>query len=98
LQNKKQCEWYGSRGWYKYRKTLLKGFTGNSKRFYGYMRGIQRVKDNVTGLQRPDGTLTESGKEAADVLGNCIQLMFTKEVVSNQDNQENNSQELRTTS
>jgi len=60
------------------------------------MRGIQKVKDNLTGLQKPDGTLTESDKEAADVLGNCIHLMFTKEVVSNQDNQENNSQELRT--
>ena len=65
-----------------YRKRMLKGFKGNPKRFYGYMRGLQSVKDNVMSLSKEDGTLTENNKEAADELAKSIQSMFTKEVLA----------------
>ena len=60
-----------------YRKRLLKGFKGNPKRFYGYMRGLQSVKDNVTGLKGADGTVNDTDKETANELANCFQHMFT---------------------
>jgi len=69
-----------------YRKRLLKGFKGNPKRFYGYMRGLQSVKD-VTGLKRADGTATDTDKETANELANCFQHMFTKD---DQEDQVNN--------
>ena len=62
-----------------HRKRLLKGFKGNPKRFYGYMRGLQSVKDNVTGLKKADGAVTDTDEEAANELANCFQHMFTKD-------------------
>ena len=60
----------------KYRNNLLKGFKGNPKGFYGFMRGVKSVKDNVTGLNKADGSLTETDKEAAEELASCIQRML----------------------
>ena len=52
----------------KCRKNLLKDCKGNPKRFYGYMRGVQLVKDDVTGLKKADCSLTKTDKEAAEEL------------------------------
>jgi len=30
------------------RKLIFQGFKGKPKRFYGYMRGMQTIKENVT--------------------------------------------------
>jgi hypothetical protein len=67
-----------------HRKRLLRGFKGNPKRFYGYMRGVQSVKDAVTGLKKSDGSITSTDKESADELANCFQQMFTKDESSEQ--------------
>jgi len=37
------------------RKPILKSFPGNPKRFYGYMRRMQTVKDTVTAIRKDDG-------------------------------------------
>ena len=37
------------------RERILKGFKGNPKRFYGYMKNMQTVKENVTQLAKPSG-------------------------------------------
>ena len=34
-----------------YRKKLIKGFRNQPKRFYGYMRQLQTVKDRVVALK-----------------------------------------------
>jgi len=47
---------------------LSKRFKGKPKRFYGYTRGRQTVKENVTSLFMEDGKLTESDQETAELL------------------------------
>jgi len=62
-----------------HRKHLLKNFTGQPKRFCSYMRKLQTVKDSVITLLKPDGKLTESDKEAADLLGSVFSEAYTRE-------------------
>jgi hypothetical protein len=61
------------------RKRVLQGFKGKPKSFYGYMRNLQTVKERVTVLKRDDGELTASDQEAADILGQYFEDMYTKE-------------------
>ena len=62
-----------------HRKRILSGFKNSPKRFYGYMRKMQTVKDVVTALKKEDGKLTDTDQEVADELASCFQHMFTKE-------------------
>ena len=62
-----------------HRKRLLIGFKGNPKRFCGYMRRLQSVNDNVMGLKKAHGAVTDTDEEAANELANCFQHMFTKD-------------------
>ena len=62
-----------------YRKRILSGFKDSPKRFYGYMRKLQTVKDIVTALKKENGDLTITDQEAADELASYFQKMFTKE-------------------
>jgi len=62
-----------------YRKKLLNGFKGNPKRFYGYMRGLQSVKDCIMAFKKTDVTQTATDAEAANELANCFRQMFTKD-------------------
>jgi len=50
------------------RKCILKVFKGNPKKFYGYMRHMQSVEDNVTALKKENGELTETDQETVDLL------------------------------
>jgi len=72
-----------------HRKRLLKGFKGNPKKFYGYMRRLQSVKDNVMGLKKADGAVTDTDDEAANKLANCFQHMFAKDDRVDQGNHDN---------
>ena len=65
-----------------HRKHLLKNFKGQPKQFYSYMRKLQTVKDSVITLLKPDGKLTESDKEAADLLGPVFSEAYTRENMS----------------
>ena len=60
----------------------MKNFKGQPKQFYSYMRKLQTVKDSVTTLLKPDGKLTESDKEAADLLGSVFSEAYTRENMS----------------
>ena len=59
------------------RKRVLKGFKGNPKRFYGYMRHMQSVKDKVIALKKENGELTETDQETADLLSTYFQEVYT---------------------
>lgn len=41
-------------------KRILQGFKSKPKRFYEYMRSVQRVKENVMALKMEDGELTKT--------------------------------------
>ena len=50
-----------------YQRKLALGFRRNPKRFYGYVRRTQTVKDKVMGLKKANGQLTVTDQESADV-------------------------------
>ena len=56
---------------------ILKGFKGNPKRFYIYVRGLQSVVDNIPELKKDDGCMTETDEETANELAHSFQRMFT---------------------
>lgn len=62
-----------------YRKKLLKSFKSNPKKFYGYMRSRQTVKTKVTTLKTPDGELTQTDEETAELLSTQFQSVFVDE-------------------
>ena len=53
-----------------FRKSLFKGFKTEPKKFNSYIRNLQKVKDAVTVLQKPDSTLTTTDDETAETLKN----------------------------
>ena len=65
------------------RKQLLSGFKHNQKKFYGYMRSKQSVKDNLTALRKPNGELTSTDQETADLLSAYFKEVYTVEDTSN---------------
>jgi len=67
---------------------------GNPKRFYGYMRGLQSVKDCVMAFKKTDGTQTATDVEAANELANCFQQMFTKDEGVDQGNHDCEAQKV----
>jgi len=62
-----------------YRKSLLNDFKGRPKKFYGYMRNLQTVKDATTVLSRPDGSLTSTDQDTAEELKDHYQKIYTSE-------------------
>jgi len=65
------------------RKRILQGFKGNPKRFYGYMRNVQTVKDNVTSLKKVNGDMTTTDEETANLLSDYFKEVYTVEDVGN---------------
>ena len=61
------------------RKRILQGFKGKPKRFFGFMRSLQTVKERVMALSTDSGGLTSSDQEAAELLGKHFADMFTLE-------------------
>ena len=62
-----------------HRKMMLQSFKGKPKCFYGYMRSLQTVKENVTALKKDNGELTSSDQETVEVLGQYFKDVFTAE-------------------
>ena len=65
------------------RKRILQNFRGKPKSFYGYMRNLQTVRNNVTALMKDGGEMTSADQETADVLGTYFKEVFTKEDTEN---------------
>jgi len=65
------------------RKRILRGFNRSPKRFYGYIRNMQAVKDNLTSLRKDDGELTTNDQETAHLLSTYFKEVYTVEDLSN---------------
>ncbi|XP_072014972.1 uncharacterized protein [Amphiura filiformis] len=63
----------------KYEQRLMKEFKSKPKAFYSYVRQNQKVKVGVAQLEKDDGNLTENDEEAAEVLSQFFQSVFTQE-------------------
>jgi len=60
----------------KYQRQLAVGF---QKRFYGYMRQVQTIKDKVMGLKKANGQQTVTNQETADVFCEYFNEVLAKE-------------------
>lgn len=58
---------------------LIQRFKGNDKLFYGYMRRAQTRPVKVTTLKNRKGEFTKTDGEAAEVLGEFFQEVYTRE-------------------
>src|SRR5664279_3243905 len=65
------------------RKRILLSFRGKPKSFYGYMRTIQTVKNDIAALRQDSGDLTTMDQEVADILGKQFKEALTGEEVTN---------------
>ena len=62
-----------------HQRKLAVGFRSNPKRFYGYIRQSQTVKDKVLSLKKANGNHTATEQETADVLCKYFNEVFVKE-------------------
>jgi len=62
-----------------YQRKLARQFRSNPKRFYGYVRRMQTVKDKVTVVKTSDGKLTANEQETAEVLCSYFKDVFVEE-------------------
>ena len=66
-----------------YQKALIRDFKKYPKRFYGYIRRLQTVKNTVCQLQTSNSTFTNNTdkefKKTADILCQYFHTVFTKE-------------------
>lgn len=65
----------------RHQKELVNGFNKNPNKFYGYVRSIQKVHEEVLGIRRQDGVTTTSDLEAADELYCEFSRVFTRESI-----------------
>lgn len=62
-----------------YQRKLARQFRSNPKRFYGYVRRMQTVKDKVTVVKTSDGNLTANDHETAEALCTFFKDVFVNE-------------------
>ena len=62
-----------------HRRKTISSFKDKPKKFYSYMRQTQTVKIQVSQLEKEDGTMTESDKEAADELCRFFKSVFIED-------------------
>ena len=62
-----------------FEKKITKNMKYNIKPFYAYLRGKRVLKDCVSSLQKPDGSLTKNNFETAEVLADAFASVFVKE-------------------
>jgi len=60
-------------------KRLVRGFKGNPKRLYGYIRGMRAVKTVTSNIDLKNGKQTESNGETAEELCRYFSEVFVKE-------------------
>jgi len=77
-----------------YQRKLAVGFRSNPRRFYGYIRRTQTVKDKVMCLKKANGDHTVTDQETADALCNYFNEVFVKERSWNDDITKHHTQDV----
>ena len=62
-----------------FQKDLISKFNKNPKRFYGYVRTLQKVRQEIVNIRRSDGSLTETDQQAAEELCMNFEKVFVNE-------------------
>ena len=63
----------------KYEKKITTSLKENSKPLYTYLRSKRILKTSVGSLTKPDGTLTKSNEDTAEVLADAFSSVFVEE-------------------
>ena len=65
---------------YKYEQTIAEEIgNGNVKAFYSYARSLTSIKESVSCVIRPDGSLTNNRKDTANIMNITFQSVFVRE-------------------
>ncbi|MES9880231.1 MAG: reverse transcriptase domain-containing protein [Sedimenticola sp.] len=62
-----------------YESHIMSNFKTQPKPFYRYVKSRQKVKVNITNLEKEDGTITKDDNEVADELSDFFCSVFTQE-------------------
>ena len=62
-----------------FEKKITKCMKYNTKPFYAYLRGKRVLKDCVSSLENPDGSLTKGNSETAEVLADAFASVYVQE-------------------
>ena len=62
-----------------FEQMLMKQFKQKPKAFYSYVRSKQKVKAGISQLEKENGDLTETDEEAAEILSEFFQSVYTRE-------------------
>ena len=62
-----------------FEKKITKHLKVNCKPFYAYLRGKRVLKDGVSSLEKPDGSLTQNNIETAEVLADAFASVYVNE-------------------
>jgi len=68
----------------KFTERILSNCKSNPRKFYGYMNSLKTVKNRVGQLKRPDGKMTQTDEESANVLCNYFKSVFTNDACDQQ--------------
>ena len=60
-------------------RNLVNGIKVNPKRFWRYVASQTKVKHHVSGVLKPNGSLTVDDKDTANTLNNFLSSVFTQE-------------------
>ena len=63
----------------KYEEALIQKSSSHPKLSYGYLRRKQKFSSDITQLEKPDGSMTSSDTETAEVLNNFFKSTFITE-------------------
>ena len=63
-------------------KKLCEDIKVNPKHFWSYIRSKTKIKENVLRVKKPNGQVTDSDLETANVMNNAFQSVFVKENVT----------------
>ena len=65
---------------YNFEKSLANEVkNGETASFYAYLRSSTNIKEEVSRVTKPDGSLTTTKKDTADVINQCLQQVFVRE-------------------
>ena len=63
----------------KFEEKLVEGMKDDKNKFYSYVRNKTKIKERICSVTKPDGKLTTSDVETANVLNTAFHSVFSKE-------------------
>lgn len=78
-KTRNQARWETRKAMKNYEKEIASNMKNNPKLFWKYVNSKLKTRQPLSDLMKPDGTLTTSDEEKAEILNNFFSSVFTKE-------------------